>query len=75
VNFVHDEVEGEEYHEGRIRGLAMEVRVSALLRDLLSVPGSRSSSMEVGMATHVKFRVLPFRVKIQGLALIGCAWQ
>jgi hypothetical protein len=32
------------------------------------------SSMQVGMAAHVKFRVLPFRVKIQDVALIGCAW-
>jgi hypothetical protein len=34
---VHDEVRGGEYHEGRIGGLAMEVRVYALLRDLLGV--------------------------------------
>jgi hypothetical protein len=34
---VHGEVRGGEYHEGQIRGLAMEVRVSALLRDLLGV--------------------------------------
>jgi hypothetical protein len=36
---VYDEVRGGEYHEGRIGGLEMEVRVSALLRDLLGVPG------------------------------------
>ena len=36
---VHGEVRGGEYHDGRIGGLAMEVRVSVLLRDLLGVPG------------------------------------
>jgi hypothetical protein len=29
--------------------------------------------MKVRAATHVKFRVLSFRMKIQGLALIGYA--
>jgi hypothetical protein len=33
------------------------------------------SGMQVGATTHEEFRVLPCRVKIQGLALIGCAWQ
>jgi hypothetical protein len=28
--------------------------------------------MKVGAAAQVKFRILPFMVKIQGLALIGC---
>jgi hypothetical protein len=27
--------------------------------------------MQVGATTHEKFKVLPFKVKIQGLALIG----
>jgi hypothetical protein len=36
---VHGEVRDGEYHEGRIEGLAMEVRVFALLRDLLGVMG------------------------------------
>jgi hypothetical protein len=31
--------------------------------------------MKVGAAAQVKFRVLPFKVKIQGLALIGSIWQ
>jgi hypothetical protein len=31
--------------------------------------------MKVGAAAQVKFKVLPFRVKIQGMALIDCAWQ
>jgi hypothetical protein len=34
---VHGEVRDGEYHKGRIGGLAMEVRVSAHLRDLLDV--------------------------------------
>jgi hypothetical protein len=37
--------------------------------------GSRSSNMKVGAASQVKFRVLPFREKIQGLTVIGCVWQ
>jgi hypothetical protein len=31
--------------------------------------------MEVGVAAQVKFKVLSFSVKMQGLALIGCVWQ
>ena len=38
---VHGEVSDGEFHEGRIGGLAMEVRVSMLLRDLLGVPVSQ----------------------------------
>jgi hypothetical protein len=34
-----------------------------------------SSSMQVRATTHEKFKVLHFKVKIQGLALIGCALQ
>jgi hypothetical protein len=37
VNFGHGEVRDEEYHEGQIGGLAMEVQVSTLLRDLIGV--------------------------------------
>jgi hypothetical protein len=29
----------------------------------------------VGAAAHEKFRALSFKVKNQGLALIGCVWQ
>jgi hypothetical protein len=32
-------------------------------------------SMQVEAPTEVKFRVLPFRVKIEGLSLIGCVSQ
>jgi hypothetical protein len=35
----------------------------------------RNSRMQVGAAAHVKFEILPFRVKTQGLVLTGCAWQ
>jgi hypothetical protein len=53
--------------------LAMEVQVFVLLRDFLGALGFRSSDMQVGAATQVEFRVVPLRVKIQGLILIGCA--
>jgi hypothetical protein len=36
---VHGEIIGGEYDEGQIGGLAMEVRVSVLLRDLLGILG------------------------------------
>jgi hypothetical protein len=31
--------------------------------------------MQVEATALEEFIVLPFRLKIQGLALIGCAWQ
>jgi hypothetical protein len=34
---IHGEIRGMKYHEGRTVGLAMEVRVSVMLRDLLGV--------------------------------------
>ena len=42
--------------------------------ELASSCRRRSNGMLVGATSQVKFKVLPFRVKIQGLALIGCAW-
>jgi hypothetical protein len=69
---VHGEVRGGEYHKGRIEGVAMEVRVFTLLRDLLGVLGFTVAVCKVE-AIHVKFRVLPFKMKIQNLTLIGCA--
>jgi hypothetical protein len=33
----HGEIKDEEYHECRIGGLAMKVRVSVILRDLIGV--------------------------------------
>ena len=35
---IHGDVSDGEFHDGRIAGLAMEVQVSVLLRDLLGVP-------------------------------------
>jgi hypothetical protein len=46
----------------------MEVRVSALLRDVLGVLGFIEA---ICKARHLKFRVLHFRVKIEGLGFIG----
>jgi hypothetical protein len=34
-----------------------------------------NSDLFVGATAQKKFGVLSFRVKIQGLALIGCVWQ
>jgi hypothetical protein len=36
--------------------------------------GIHSSDMRVGTSPQEKFNILPFRVKIQGLALTGCVW-
>jgi hypothetical protein len=47
-HLVHGEVRGEEYHEGRIRGLAMEVRISSLFRDLLGVLGFEATVCKWG---------------------------
>jgi hypothetical protein len=44
---------------------------SNLLGDLLLVAAASTS----GATSQEKFKVLPCRVKIQGLSLIGCAWQ
>jgi hypothetical protein len=43
---VHGEVRDWEYHQVRINGLAMEVRVSALLRDVLGVLGFIEANMQ-----------------------------
>jgi hypothetical protein len=67
---LHGEVRGGEYHDDRIGELAIEVQVSALLRELLSILGFTVAIYKWGRQ-QVKFRVLPFRVNIQGLFLIG----
>jgi hypothetical protein len=72
---VHGEVRRREYHEGRIGELANGGSSLCAVDGLAWCFGLRSSGMEVEAAAHVKFGVLPFRVKIQGLALTGCAWQ
>jgi hypothetical protein len=69
---VHGEVRGGEYHEGRIGGLAIGGLSLYTVEGLSWCSGFRGSSMQVGAATQVKFRVLHFKMKIQGLALIGC---
>ena len=43
------------------------------MRNLLRVSEFVAAVWNVGATAQVKFKVLPFRVKIQGLALIGCA--
>jgi hypothetical protein len=57
---------------GEIRGggLAMKVQVSMIcdIEGLAWCSGFRGS-MQVWAATQMKFKVLPFRVKIQGLGL------
>jgi hypothetical protein len=72
---VHGEVRGGEYHEGRIGGLAIGGLSLYTVEGFPWCFGFHNSSMQVGAATHVKFRILPFRMKIQGLVLIGCASQ
>jgi hypothetical protein len=53
---VHGEVRGREYHEGQIGRLATEVRVSALLRDLLlGVLGFASGGDNIGEAQILTF--------------------
>ena len=72
---VHGEVRSREYHEGGIRGLAKEGSSLPNVEELAWRSGIRNSGMKVGAAAHVKFRVLPFRVKTQCMALTGCACQ
>ena len=56
-----------EFHEGGIGGLAKEGSSLRDIEELAWCSGIRSSGMKVGAAG-----ALPFRVKIQGLALTGC---
>jgi hypothetical protein len=61
--------------EAEICGLAMVTRVWVARRNWLRDRCLWSNDMRVGATAQEKFKILPFRVKIQGLALIGCAWQ
>jgi hypothetical protein len=64
-----------EYHEGRMGGLAKR---GSSLRDVEGLAWCsrlHSSGMKVGATTQVKFKVLPFRVKTQRVALTGCGWR
>ena len=71
---VHGEVRRRNIMKAGLVVWLKEVRVSVMLRDLLGVPGSASVVCRWGRH-HRKFRVLHLRVKTQGLALTGCAWQ
>ena len=68
-------VERREVHEGRRGGLAKGGSSLCDVEGLAWCSGLHNSGMKVGATTQVKFRVLPFRVETQGLALTGCAWQ
>ena len=71
----HGEVKGKECHGSR--DLRTSNGGSKLCGDdeLSWCFGTCSSGMEVGVTTQEKFNVLPFRVKIQGMALIDSAWR
>jgi hypothetical protein len=64
-----------EYHEDGIGGLAKEGSSLRDVEELAWCSWIRSCGMKVGATTQVNFRVLPFWVKTQGLALTTCAWQ
>jgi hypothetical protein len=61
-HLVHGELRDGEYHEDRIGGLANGGLSLCTVEGLAWCSGFRSSSMQVGAATRVKFRVLPFRM-------------
>ena len=61
--------------KAEIGGLAMVIGVFASMRNWLGVSGIVAAVCKRGATTQVKFKVLPFWMNIQGLALIGCAWQ
>jgi hypothetical protein len=62
-----------EFHEGWRGGLAKGGSNLRAVEKLVWCSGFHNSGMNVGAITHVKFEVLPFRVKSQGLTLTGCA--
>jgi hypothetical protein len=54
----------------------MVVQIFVSRWNWLGDSGLGAAASEVrGDNTQGKFKVLPCRVKIQGLALVGCAWQ
>jgi hypothetical protein len=71
----HGEVRGGECHESRDQWTSNGGSSLCDDEEFAWCFRIRSSSMQVGATTQEKLTVLPFRVKIQGLALIGCAWQ
>jgi hypothetical protein len=64
-----------EVHEGRRGGLAKGGSNLRAVERLAWCSGLHISSMKVEVITQVKFKVLPFRMKTQGLVLTGCAWR
>jgi hypothetical protein len=56
-------------------GLAMMIRVFVTMRNLLRDSRLIATAWIVEATVHEKFTVLPCRLKIKGLGLIGCAWQ
>ena len=67
--------EAENVMKAEIGGLGTVICLLVAMRNLLGASGLVCSGMDVGATAQVKFKVLPFRGKIQGLALIGCVWQ
>jgi hypothetical protein len=64
-----------EYHEARMGGLAKGGSSLCFVEGLAWCSGLHNSGMKVGATTHVKFKVLPFRMKTQDRTLTGCVWQ
>jgi hypothetical protein len=64
LTLIHGEVIRREYDEGRIGGLAKGGSILYAVERLACCFELRNSGMKVGVATQMKFRVLPFRVKI-----------
>jgi hypothetical protein len=63
---VHGDVRRRNIMKAGLMVWLKDVRVSVMAERLAWRSGLHSSGMQVGTATHVKFRVLPFRVKTQG---------
>jgi hypothetical protein len=61
--YVHDEVRGGEYHECWIGGLAVGGSSLCTIEGLVWRSGFRSTSLQVGATTQVKFRVFTFQVE------------
>ena len=66
--------EGEMVIEGEIGGLEMALGVFASMGNWLGVSRFVAAVCKRGRQP-VTFKVLTFMMKIQGMALIGCAWQ
>jgi hypothetical protein len=69
------EVGGGDWHESRYLRTSNGGSILCGDEELAWCFRIHGSSMQVGPTTHVKFNVLPLKVKIKDLALIGCTWQ